>query len=409
VRRTPAIKPFFRAYDGYRKIVSTRNGGRGMKVYPHDPKTGDGVIPFPYAFIDEPHRHPDMRLYGLWKGKLRKRGAQILLASTGGEPGTEFEDMRDKIREQATDQRRNGAFLRAYGSGIVFHEYMVQSDEDCADMEKVKEANPLSDISVEGLSEEYESPTLDIGDWKRLKCNRATRSVIAAITDAEWAEARSSKEIAAGAAVEFGLDVGWKWDTTAITPLWCSLDWDPGVKPDPENKIKGRPPTGWRLLGPARIITPPRTGSSMHPDEIKIPMLELAEQWRIDTIVMDISRAEDIAAWIEDELGVEVIDREQGNAKACEDYEAFMDGLRNGTLKHTGHDGLKRHAMNAIARKLPGGKIRFDRPSTTRQNVRAQDRRVIDALTAAGMVVQHSTRQRKPKTSVYEERYAAAA
>jgi phage terminase large subunit-like protein len=146
----------------------------------------------------------------------------------------------------------------------------------------------------------------------------------------------------------------------------------------------------------------------MHPDEIKIPMLEVAEHWRVDTIVMDISRAEDIAAWIEDELDIEVIDREQGNAKACEDYEAFMDGLRNGTLKHTGDDGFKRHAMNAIARKLPGGKIRFDRPSTTRQNARAQDRRVIDALTAAGNGRSALNSQRKPKTSVYEQRYAAA-
>lgn len=84
-----------------------------------------------------------------------------------------------------------------------------------------------------------------------------------------------------------------------------------------------------------------------------------------------------------------------------------MKGLRNGTLKHTGDPDLRRHALNAIARRLPGGDHRFDRPSSVRQNAKAQDRRVIDALTAAGMVVEHSERSRVKK-SVYEERYAAA-
>ncbi len=98
-----------------------------------------------------------------------------------------------------------------------------------------------------------------------------------------------------------------------------------------------------------------------------------------------------------------VIERDNKNAAAVQDYEAFIDGLRNGTLKHTADPGLRAHVLNAIARRLPGGDHRFDRPSTVRQNVGAQDRRVIDALTAAAMVVELSTRERPPD-SVYEER-----
>lgn len=386
VRRTAALRPFFRAYDGYRKITSKRNGGRGMKVYPHDPKTGDGVIPFPYALIDEPHRHPDMRLYGLWKGKLRKRGAQILLASTGGEPGSEFENMREAIRDLAKARERDGSFLRARGSGLVLHEYMVQSDEACSDMRAVKGANPLSSIRVEDLEAEFASPTLDLGDWKRFKCNRATRSTASAITDAEWDAAQVDMEIPAGAEIDAGLDIAFKWDTTALVPLW-------------------RAPS-FRLLGSASVLTPPRDGSSMHPDEIKNAVLEVASAFRLRTVVMDMERAADIAAWIEDELGVTVIDRAQTNKLACADYEAVMKGLRGGSLRHAGCPVLRRHALNAVARRLPGGDHRFDRPSSVRQNARAQDRRVIDALTAAGMVVEHSERAPE-RRSVYEERYAA--
>jgi phage terminase large subunit-like protein len=395
IRRTPEFKGVFRAFDGYRKITCPANGGRGLKVYPHDPKTGDGVIPFPFALVDEPHRHPDMRLYGLWKGKLRKRKGQILVISTAGEPGTEFEDMREAIRNQATDRHRDGAYLRATGESLVLHEYMVQMDEDCADMAAVKAANPLTSLSVEDLASEYASPTLDLGDWKRFKCNRPARSSQNAVSDAEWDGAQLEGEIPAGEPVDLGLDVAFKWDTTAIVPLWKRGLVPPWKAPN------------FRLLGPARVLVPPRDGSSMHPDVIKDALIELAAEYRVETVVMDMSRAEDIAAWIEDELGVTVIDRDQGNKFATADYEAVMDGLRNGTLKHTGDRALRSHVMNAVARRLPGGDYRFDRPTSTRSNARAQDRRVIDALTAAGMVVDHSNLAPK-RRSAYEDRYAAA-
>lgn len=389
VRRTPEFRSHFRAYDGYRKIISKRNGGRGLKVYPHDPKTGDGVIPAPYALIDEPHRHPDMRLYGLWKGKLRKRRAQILVISTAGEPGTPFEEMRDEIRRRATDRHREGAYLRAASTSLVLHEYMVQREEDCADMNKVKEANPLKAISVADLKEEFDSATMDLQEWKRFKCNRPTRSVAVAITDAEWDSAQTDAEWPTDIKQDIGLDVAFKWDTTAAVPLVTTPK--------------------FRLLGEAKILTPPRDGSSMHPDVIKEALLELQESNPIGTVVMDTSRAEDISHWIEDDLGVEVIDRGQSNQYAVADYEAFMDGLRNGTLKHTGHDELRRHVLNATARRLPGGDYRFDRPSSTRSNKREQDRRVIDGLTAAAMVVEFSTRAEPPAQSVYESRELAAA
>jgi hypothetical protein len=62
-----------------------------------------------------------------------------------------------------------------------------------------------------------------------------------------------------------------------------------------------------------------------------------------------------------------------------------MRGLRDGTIRHTGHNGLRAHAMHAIARALPGDKRRFDRPSQSRAS-KKQEERVIDALAAASMV-----------------------
>jgi hypothetical protein len=62
-------------------------------------------------------------------------------------------------------------------------------------------------------------------------------------------------------------------------------------------------------------------------------------------------------------------------------------------LKHTGLPEAARHALNAVARVLPLGDARFDRPSQTRQGG-DQDRRVIDALSAAAMVADAAVRER---------------
>ena len=130
------------------------NGGIGIEVFAHDPKTGDGVIPYPYALLDELHRHPDMRLWELWAGKLRKRGAQILGITTAGEPETPFENMRDD--GPATGRTRgsaDGSHLRAAGARARFcTSGWSRRTRLCGDMAAVKAANPLSTITVETLA-----------------------------------------------------------------------------------------------------------------------------------------------------------------------------------------------------------------------------------------------------------------
>lgn len=382
VQRTEGMTNRFKCFGGYKLIRSLRNGGTGIEVFAADAGGGDGVIPYPYAICDELHR-TDMTLYKIWKGKLRKRGAQIIGISTAGEPETPFENMRDEIRRKATDRKRDGSHLRAEGANLILHEWMVPTDDECSDMEAVKAANPLSTITTTTLREDFNSPTTDLGDWKRLKCNRPTRSAQSAITDKEWDDAHTEDEIPGGKEVIVGFDVGWKWDTTALQPLWM------GPK--------------YRILGAPKVITPPRDGSSTHPDDIKNAFLEVQSENPIDCVVADMHRAEDICAWVEDELGVTVIDRQQSNTLLVADYDAFMDGLRNGTLKHTGDPEQRRQVLNAIARRLPGGDYRFDRPSSVRANKKEQDRRVIDVLSAAAMAVEYSTRA-EPDESVYDRR-----
>jgi phage terminase large subunit-like protein len=197
VDNTPGLARRFKCFDGYRAIrpLNPKTGkprsGRGVEICPWDPATNDGVIPFPFFICDELHRHPDMTLWRLWKGKSRKRGAVGIGISTAGEPGTEFEEARDRVREQcARITRRHGGTLYR-GNRMSMWEYRLERPELAQDPEAVAAVNPLSTVTPEDMAEELESPTLDIGDFKRLKCNLPSRSTFAAITDEEWAKARS--------------------------------------------------------------------------------------------------------------------------------------------------------------------------------------------------------------------------
>lgn len=379
VLRTPGMRRRFRCFDGYRVIRSLRNAGEGIVVCPWEPGSNDGIIPFPYALIDEPHRHKDMSLYRLWLAKCRKRNAQIALISTAGEPGTDFENTREQVRDRAVTRVRRRGRVRAVGPGIVMHEFKVESVKDGMNIRKVKQANPLSTITIADLREALNAPTnTDHGEWLRLTCNIATRSSFAAITDREWDDQATSERIPEGAPIDLGMDIAWKWDCTAIVPFWNR---DPG----------------FQLFGDPVIFSPPRDGSMLSPHLIEDALRMFAARYTVGRVVMDREKAAQIAAWIEEELGLEVVERGRTNEPAAADYENFMEGLRpppdqdgtrrSATLHHTGDREFRQHVMNAVVRHLGADKKRFDRPVQNRGNKREQDRRVIDCLDAASMVL----------------------
>ena len=355
--------PRFTCLEGYRRINHV--GGGRIQFMAADDRTGDGVIPT-LALLEELHRHRTLALYRTWRGKLLKRGGQLAVISTAGEPGGEFEEAREQIRQSASEADRDGSYSRFVSGGVVLHDWSVPEDGDVEDLRVVKAANPFSGITVDLLREKFEAPTFHMGHWRRFVCNLPTRSDNAAIQEKEWADAATGMEIPVGERVWAGLDVGWKWDTTALVPLWVRDD-------------------HFRLFGRAKVLVPPRDGSSLDPNLVEKALIDLHQRNPVDTLVMDMSRAEQLASWAEIELGCRVIDRSQSNAFAAADYEAFMEALRNGWLHHQGDRDLTRHALNAVARVLPYGDARFDRPAQTR-NSAEQDLRVIDALSAAAMV-----------------------
>lgn len=365
VDRSPGMSKRFRCYDGYRRIKSLRMNGR-IQVRAADDATGDGVL-YDLALLDELHRHRDLKLYRTWLGKAQKRGGIVGVISTGGEPESEFEMARDEIIRTADDLQTTGFHRRAVNGRTILHDWSVPHTANVDDMTVVKQANPFSGITVELLKQKRSDPSTTLAHWRRFVCNQATRSVLSAITPEEWQSRRTDDEIPAGEPVWVGADYGWKWDTTALVPLWM---------PEPTH----------RLFDRIEIIVPPRDGFSTSPTEVQSAYLRIHERNPIHTVVMDeAAGGAQMVEWLEDELGVNVVAHSQTHAPMALAYERWMEALREGWMWHTGDREFARHVLNALAKMLPGGQTRFDRPQRSRNSTQ-QDRRVIDALIAACMV-----------------------
>jgi phage terminase large subunit-like protein len=387
----------FKRLEGYRRIRFDEKRSR-LQIFAADDSTGDGVIGT-LSVLEELHRHKSLALYRTWRGKVdkRRRGrastveGQVLACSTRGEPRSEFEAAIEKILELSPEVKTEGSFTRAASRSLVFHGWALPEESDVYDMKVVKTANPLKAITVKSLRDKFEGPTMTDAHWRRFNCGLPTRGEMSAISEKEWATAnvvtpdvQLDDVFPKGEPIWLGLDVAWKWDTTAAVPFWL------------------RDQT-YRLFGPAMIFTPPRDGSMLDIDVVKRGLVVMHQRNPIHTVVMDMTDAADLAQWIEEVLGATVIDRSKSNNAAVEDYSRFMEALRNGWLHHVGDQGLSQHVLNAVAKQLPLGDMRFDRRSATRQGG-DQERRVIDALDAAAMVHTEATRDAvDDEIGAYEE------
>lgn len=360
--------PRFICQNGNRRI-NHFEGGR-LQVRAADDRTGDGIIPAGICVIDELHRHRDLKLYRTWRGKLDKRGAQLVAISTAGDPGSEFEEARSRILRNAASSEERGARIRAEGPGVVLHDWAVRKRSHSEDLNIVAAANPRKAITVASLKVKRESPTMTPEHWQRFVCNLATRTEASAVAPELWdslAEADLEPDRSAPA---FGwLDLAWVADTTALGLL---------VWESPER----------RVITGVRILEPP-----VDEADVVAALLDLQEEflpkgWVYDPNAGGRQMAQllekgDHPQQIARGTGPMVfIEHSQANSAMARASSLFDEAVRAGWVVHDGDPALRRHVMNAVRRPVPGEQFRFDRPTDVGRSTR---RPPIDALTGVLM------------------------
>lgn len=341
----------FEAFDGYRRVDlrvpgKTKRGAvaGSIEIHAADAGTGDGIIPFPFAILDELHRHRTLELYETWRGKLDKRDAQLLAISTAGEPDGDFELTRERIRRETPVVMSEPGFTWCRSDEIAFHEYMLEDGADAADVDAVKRCNPLPSITVESLGAKRRSPTMSDPHWKRFVCNLATRQVEAWIDHVVWQESLEADAlIPDDVEVTVGVDVGLVHDATAVVVAWK------------------RPDDG-RVLLEARVWDP-REGRTVDLAEVEEHLRSLHDRFRVAGVLYDPRFFERSAQELADE-GLVMVTMQQNSSDMADAYQGFYAALLEGRVRHAGDPVLTAHVMATAAEMTDRGwKVRKLRQS----------------------------------------------
>jgi len=363
--------PRFLCLEGYRRI-NHHDGGR-IQVFAADDRTGDGIIPT-LGIIDEPHRQKDLSLYRTWAGKLAKRNGQIATISTSGEPGTDFEKTRERIRETSEDVTRTGSFLRAASKRVVLHQWAVPESADPENIEAVKSANPFSGVTVEMLAEKFASPTMTQHHWLRFVCNRPARDVDSWLgpNGAQlWDGLAAPYSFVAGSPTYVGIDIALKWDTSAVVAV--------------QQRDDGRYHAICRIWYPTNDRPVDTTDVMQH-------VRDLAALYGVRAVAFD-PRFFDVPAKMLGDEGLPMIEVPQSPERMAPAIGSLYEGILAQKITHDGDEGFTTQVLNGVARYS-------DRGFTL---AKSKSRGKIDAAISLALAYDQALRH-EDETSVYEER-----
>jgi phage terminase large subunit-like protein len=314
------------------RVISYPKLDGQIRILASDVDTMDGVIPS-LALIDELHRHKRPDVYGVLRDGLGPRDGRLITISTAGD---DLDSPLGQLRAAAYAHgvKRDGAYRHVATPDFVLHEWALEPDQDRDDLELVKQANPGSWQTVEELRRRHDDPSTTPWQWGRFACGVWLAGEDGAISEKEWRACGDPEaEIPPGTkGVVIGVDLAFKWDTTAFVPLW---------KPDPEEPI---------IVGRPKILTPPRDGTSLPYEEVWQTAQELADRYPEARFILDPARdGEHLAQQIDGETDAEAIIYPQSNPGMTMAAQRLSEAIANGGLRHPEDPELTSHVLAAGA------------------------------------------------------------
>jgi hypothetical protein len=147
----------------------------------------DGLL-LSFGIGDELHRWRDSERYTILLAGVQKRNGHLFGISTAGVKG---EGLLWAMRERALElgAARDGGYVGLRGERFAWHEWSLAEDADHRDVELVKAANPAPWVTLQLLTERFESPSMTDVDWRRFSANQwVERAEIGTVIDASsWA------------------------------------------------------------------------------------------------------------------------------------------------------------------------------------------------------------------------------
>jgi phage terminase large subunit-like protein len=379
------------------KEIRSRRDSGFVWVVSGDKDTVDGVI-VTLGLVDELHRHKDNgQLYGVLADGIGPRNGQIVTISTAGE---RLKSALGRIRAKAyklgvkrLDEFGRCNHVRSPNGEFEMFEWALDEEDDRENLSIVKLANPLAGMTPERLKQRKESPTMTPSRWARFACGIWMQGEDAAISSIDLGKCtREDLQLPSTAGIYIGLDIGWRWDTTAVVPGM------PHEREEFEQEdAKGAKRRYWRYrkvrYGRPKILVPPRDGTSLRRKEIIDAVLHYRDQgFEILGVVFDRNaEGESVAQELEDEHGIEVIEHSQDPSPMADASMGFAEAIGAGDVEIPDDDEFIAHLLAAKAKTTSGEKWRLVAPEQNRgQRKQGQqdsdDIEVVDAAIAAAML-----------------------
>jgi phage terminase large subunit-like protein len=338
------------------------------------------VIPT-LALVDELHRHKSGGLYGVFRDGLGPRQGRMITISTAGDDEMSPLGMLRAKAYALPGMVRDGAYRYVRTPDFSMHEWALEETDDREDMGVVKTANPAPWQSEEELRIRHDSPSMTPWQWARFACGVWMFGEQGAFSEKEWRACEDRDVVIPEGAsdVFIGVDLGWKWDTTAIVPVWKRDD-------------------GRLVVGDVSIIVPPGDGSRTRYSEVWDAVDRLADRFTRPTFVIDPEAdGEQLAQQMEDEFEAEIVTHSQKNTPMTLAAQRLSEAISSGRICHPGMFALTRHVLAAAPR--PVGELwKLGKPKRSGAK--------IDAAVALAMAVSVATHE---VSSVYEDRGLVAA
>jgi phage terminase large subunit-like protein len=334
VRRSPALQQRLRVKQ--REIMHPGHDGK-LVVRASDVDTVDGWIGT-LGLVDELHRHKTPDLYGVIRDGLGPRGGQMITISTAGDDETSPLGQLRSMAYALPGMKRKGAHRWVRTDGFAMHEWALDPDDDREDVKVVKRANPAPWQTTEELRERLLSPSMTPWQWARFACGVWVFGEQGAISEKEWRACEDAKaRIPDGTAGPvIAIDLGWRWDTTAIVPMLAQGE-----------KI---------VLDEPVIVEPPRDGTATDAEEIKDVLRKMDGRWsEIIAVIDPEADGEQLAQWIEAELGWTVVTHSQKASPMALAAQRLSELISATRLQHPGDPEFTRHVLAAAPKPVGEG------------------------------------------------------
>src|SRR4051812_2501575 len=101
-------------------------------------------------------------------------------------PSEELREAARRLPNVTTGLTPRHTVARSADRSFAMHEWALRADDDPDDLELVKQANPLAQITLEELRMRRDSPSTQRWQWQRFTCNLRSKGEDAAIQPEEW-------------------------------------------------------------------------------------------------------------------------------------------------------------------------------------------------------------------------------